>query len=169
MIELDTIKWTKSLQKTLGDQYLVAMCLDIYNNVFFGKTGVFNRQIEANQFRKNRKRYANFKAKKFGATQPWIRTGTFKKNMLQKMKTLNDGGKKVIWRGREKKSSLEVHRAIGKAKGDKSKNEETKRAIFWGAQRKRSFRAFEENDVQIALDTADRYLDKIFREVGVKE
>jgi hypothetical protein len=167
MIHLDTVKFSRALQKSAGDQQLIGIVIDIYNATLLGPQGVFNKQISFQGFKFLKDKYRNRKRKQGYDQKQWVRTGSFRDKTATLMSTIKDDGKVIKWSARRKTSSLEVHRAIGRGKGEKSKNEKTKRAIFWGNQLRRPFVSYSNSDIENAKTAAGTRLVKIFKELGI--
>jgi hypothetical protein len=168
IVKMDTVKWSKKLKSSTGDRNLLLIVLDIINEVYSGPQSLFTKQIQSGRFRPLNNRYRLRTQKQGYNAKPWVRSGSFLTKMSTPMTQLTQDGKRIVWKSSIKKATLEIHNAIGKKKGEKSKDQKTKRAIFWGNQLRRPFYALFPDQIAKAQKAAAKRLGLIFKEQGLK-
>jgi hypothetical protein len=167
-IKLDTVQFSKSLLKSVSDQNLAYIGLNVVNVKLGSGKSSYASLIKARQgsWVKLAYRYKVFKKREGLDPRKWVATGKLLRAVSKPQSKIGTvGGIKIAYKKSNKTISLDISGAIGGAK--KSKDEKV--AILYQNDQKRELTGWRRADAAEVKRAIVFSLEEIFKKEGLKK
>jgi hypothetical protein len=167
-LKMESVKFTKALDKSRGDKYLALMALNVMNNQLGTGPESFSTQItkQGPNWKALSDRYRKRKMREGFSDRMWVRTGKFIKSISKEMTKIGaQNGVNLKYNKSKKSAYLDMANAMGQ--NGKKKNAAGKREVFFVNSYKRPFVYWTNKDIELAISTTAKSLTEIFKKEGL--